>query len=110
MGTLVIRHQIRAPDRPAAVRYPVPRLEVVRIERSAEPSPAVRAAAKVAGSRLIEVFVMQPDIVALVERLRRAVAPELAGFEQDHTERLTVEFPRQADSGRTCTNDADVRF
>ena len=51
---------------------------------------------------------MQTDILALVERLTRAVPLEPAGFEQDHPEWLIVELPRQADSRRPCTNDANI--
>src|SRR3954467_10577100 len=110
MRALIIRHQVVAPDRPSAVRHPVTLLKVVRTKRTAEPAPAGRAATKVTGPCLVEIFIVQPDIVALVERLHCPIPLELSGFKQNHAKRLTVKFPRQADSSRTCTDNAYISF
>ena len=77
----VIGIEIRAVDRPPAVRHPVAALEIDGIEQRAATAPDAQRAAEEAQARLVEVVVGHADVRAAIQILRRLLEVEAAAFE-----------------------------
>ena len=104
----VVRIEIRAVDRPAAVRHPVAALEIDGVEQRAASAPDAERAAEEAQARLVEVVVRHADVLAAVEILRRLLEVEAAAFEQAYAVPELHQPPRQRDAGDAGADDADV--
>ncbi len=106
----VVRIEIRATDRPSAVRHPVAALEIDGIEQGAATAPDAQRAAEEAQARLVEVVVGHADVRAAVQVLRRLLEVEAAAFEQADAVPELHQPSRQRDAGDAGADDADVAF
>src|SRR4030095_1978411 len=104
----IVRLEILAPDGPAAARHPGPALGVDRVEQRAAPTPDADRAAEKTQPRLIEVVVRHPDVVPLVQVLRRLLEIEATALRQTGAALQFPQASREHDAGNAGADDADV--
>jgi len=100
--------QLLAPDRPSAVRYPGTGLEIDWIVRRAVPSPVAGGTAEKVKPRRFQREVRLSNDLTAIEILHRRLEVEPSALEKDDTQRGVCPFPRDADSCRASTDDAQV--
>ena len=108
LGRGVIGRQRVGPERPAAVRNPVPAREVDGVEPGAAAAPDRRGAAEEAQPRIDERVIVEAADIAAGEILYLGLEIGAAALQQQDLAPLPAQRPGQRDAGRAGADDADV--
>ncbi len=109
LGARIVRLQVRAGNRPTAIRYPRSRFEVDRLQRAAPASPVHRGAPQAAQPGGFQRHVVQANLLAAGEVLGAGFRIEPAAFQYDDFLVRIAECERQRDACCTGADDAQVR-
>src|SRR5205814_9341561 len=104
----VVRVEMGAREWPAAVRDPLTRREIDRIERRTETGPVSRGAAEVVQARGLKGEVRQTHDLAAIELLHPRVVVEAARLQEEHALARTDPLQRHRDARGARADDAEI--